>query len=812
VNENSKFTYSRVEMDIQMRFDPLPGLTPEILSTRLRDFGQGFLGPLARTMDRMETLDDTIQCVAPKRKTGLAKYNYQILTVPNLPYGKKREAEQHKATLEYFYNNLTCTSAVEQNAVRGFSYLVETMLDAIGKKYSVHNIIWKPSDDGISADFVHGPLWFFENRTGKLRFLETNAAWNGVDIDPSEWLVTVGQGLMQACAVAWMFIRLPLRDWLIFSQDYSRHPVEGITDAAQGTPEWNDVEAAVKAYAAGLKVVHNRSAEFKVGDAITGTGDMPYPALVERMSRAIVALWRGADLGTMSAGDGEGQGASLQGEETYNLECSDGKLVSETLNAQVDKRVIGYVHGPDTKPLAYLQIVIPPKQNIQQDILIDSFLRDSGASLGEEEALERYGRSAADEGEKILGKKPADKKPPVIEAANEKSAPDDPNEKLVRAALDQAFAIIPKWLAPLQPFFSDLERNVQSLGTTDDILTYLEGKVALLPTLLPQMDYQSLATILEAAMGSSVLTGLENSLQQTDAVNELSFAAPTSLTDAIELLDAKTPVGSILRSRDWLRVPLALRQRAQFSAGVESIKVLQRIQDSLSAAINLEREAQRADGTSPGIYKMDRQKFIADIRELAMREGLLPIEDEKIGTLQDITSEIRLDLIFRTQMGMAQGFAFWKRGMNTDILDGWPAQEFVRIRAVRVPRDWDPRWIDAAQAVGDEGALYVFQKWGLMVALKTSEIWTALSVFGTPWAPFDFNSGKGLAERDREAAVKLGLIGPDQLLEPIDKSFNERLQESAKNLSQRSKDALATLFGDQIEFVDDLVKWKGVIE
>jgi hypothetical protein len=59
---------------------------------------------------------------------------------------------------------------------------------------------------------------------------------------------------------------------------------------------------------------------------------------------------------------------------------------------------------------------------------------------------------------------------------------------------------------------------------------------------------------------------------------------------------------------------------------------------------------------------MDRKKFITQIRELAINEGLIPEDDALEGTLQDITSEVRLDLIFRTQMQQARGYAFWKRG------------------------------------------------------------------------------------------------------------------------------------------------------
>jgi hypothetical protein len=281
------------------------------------------------------------------------------------------------------------------------------------------------------------------------------------------------------------------------------------------------------------------------------------------------------------------------------------------------------------------------------------------------------------------------------------------------------------------------------------------------------------------------------------------FANPTPLRDAVGQLSAKTPIGSILRTAEWQQMPLALRQRAQFSAGVESVRVLQRIQDSLKDAIsNARNETSVNPDRAVGTFKMDRQKFITEIRELAIKEGLIPADDALEGTLQDITSEARLDLIFRTQMQQARGFAYWKRGQKKNILDAFPAQELIRVEPRKEPRDWQVRWVEAGGEFHDSR----------MVALKTDPIWTRISRFGTPWPPFDFNSGMGLREIDRDEAVRLGVMteesGPDgPEVAPVDEDFNSDLEASVKDLNPEFKDALKTLFGDQIEVSGEKVRW-----
>ncbi|MHB9008159.1 MAG: hypothetical protein ACYDC1_14630, partial [Limisphaerales bacterium] len=130
----------------------------------------------------------------------------------------------------------------------------------------------------------------------------------------------------------------------------------------------------------------------------------------------------------------------------------------------------------------------------------------------------------------------------------------------------------------------------------------------------------------------------------------------------------------------------------------------------------------------------------------------------------DINARWRLELIYDFQTTDAMEFGRWKMGQDPEVLGAFPAQEFLRIEARRVRReDWPARWVLAAQRSGDQAALAVQRSTGRMVALKGSGIWRALSIFGRPWPPFDWGSGMGLEEINRERAEALGLGGRSPL-------------------------------------------------
>jgi hypothetical protein len=275
----------------------------------------------------------------------------------------------------------------------------------------------------------------------------------------------------------------------------------------------------------------------------------------------------------------------------------------------------------------------------------------------------------------------------------------------------------------------------------------------------------------------------------------IDLNSPTPLPEAVGQLSAKTPVGSVLRSAQWAEMPLALRQRAQFSAAVEDLRWLANVQDKLNKAISLQRE-RLANGNEAFV---DRSSFIADMRKLADTFDLPQADPQLVGSLQDIRSSARLGMIFDIQTGQANGYAQWKMDQDPDVLDAFPAQELVRMANRRVPRRWRDRWI------AEGGKIFG----GRMIALKTDRIWRGISRFRTPWPPFDFRSGMGVEDVSQDEAETLGLLKPDEEVLPIIEDFNAELKASVRDLPPDFQDSVKNLFGDQVRIANGEAAWRG---
>ncbi|MDR1433091.1 MAG: DUF935 domain-containing protein [Puniceicoccales bacterium] len=408
----SQISQIRVKNSMRTRFSPIGTLTPESLTRALDSFSAGYLRGAALLWDAIERRDDVILGVASKRKKSIARLNWEVLSMDNSDL-----AREQKLALEHFYNNLSTTSACDGNESGGVALLVRQMMDAIGKKYAVHEIIFEPheisNDEKLSqfpllsrtapsalltATFRFVPLWFFENRDGKLKFLADEGASSGIQLEPGAWLVTTGDGLMEACSIAYIFKHLPMRDWLVYCGRNAMPGVKGVTDAIPNTEQWNAARDAVEDFGAEFHALMSRGTDIEAID-ISTRGELPYPALVDRMDRAIAALWRGSDLATLSRQNGAG--ASLQADETSILETDDAGMISETLNNQVDRFVIKYLFGA-VPVKAYIKFIPNARRNVKEELSPYVELHKMGVPISINDIREKFNLATPDDGERIL--------------------------------------------------------------------------------------------------------------------------------------------------------------------------------------------------------------------------------------------------------------------------------------------------------------------------------------------------------------------------------------------------------------------------
>jgi hypothetical protein len=249
------------------------------------------------------------------------------------------------------------------------------------------------------------------------------------------------------------------------------------------------------------------------------------------------------------------------------------------------------------------------------------------------------------------------------------------------------------------------------------------------------------------------------------------FDAPVTIDAALAHQHAKAVLPTTLSSSDLQQQLTAdVRRQSFFSARTtqagyldEAHKMIQNLVSGDTVADPATGELRprgAGEGFNPSLVRTRMQNFLKDL-------GYTPDTGTE-GTLTDLSSDKRVDLIIDTQTKMAQGYARHEAAQDPDVLADFPADEMYRQRASKKPRDWDITWNTARESLGSATtASLATSPNGPFVALKNDPIWTAISRFGNPYPPFDYSSGMWVRDADDALAARLGVVpSPSSLNAP----------------------------------------------
>jgi hypothetical protein len=261
------------------------------------------------------------------------------------------------------------------------------------------------------------------------------------------------------------------------------------------------------------------------------------------------------------------------------------------------------------------------------------------------------------------------------------------------------------------------------------------------------------------------------------------FPEPLPFREAVESRTVRQLLPTDFRTRLLREIPAELRERAMVSAGVTNMEFLQEASDAID---------RMQDG------KSDRATQRAGLKQLLTRLEYKPVQGEE-GTLTDLSSDRRLNLILDTNLQMAQGYGNWAQGQQPQILDQWPAQELIRVRDSEQPRNWAERWREA-------GGTFYGER---MIAKKNDPIWVRISAFDLPYPPFDFNSGMDVQDIDRDEAIDLGVITAAEEIRPQSRDFNTDIAATPEVRSAALKEALGESLSGIAEFIGGVLRFVG---
>ncbi|MFZ2276296.1 MAG: hypothetical protein WAW39_00800 [Prosthecobacter sp.] len=232
----------------------------------------------------------------------------------------------------------------------------------------------------------------------------------------------------------------------------------------------------------------------------------------------------------------------------------------------------------------------------------------------------------------------------------------------------------------------------------------------------------------------------------------VKLAISDAITQAMRLARERSLLPTAMSSAEIQEMTQRLKERVFFSARTANLQYLQELKKLVDRAVKGE-----------GINN-DLAQLRIEARRMLVKLGYNPeqgfpgdaelgIPPAAAGSLRDLSSGKRLNLIMDTQVQLARGLGMKLRGSMR--ADRYPAWELVRLMKFtsQHQREWHKRWETAADNVNWEAVSRKAFTEGHMLALKGSPIWAALGssalfadALNTDHAPFAFNSGMGWRE------------------------------------------------------------------
>lgn len=212
----------------------------------------------------------------------------------------------------------------------------------------------------------------------------------------------------------------------------------------------------------------------------------------------------------------------------------------------------------------------------------------------------------------------------------------------------------------------------------------------------------------------------------------------------------------------WQQVAPAIRQRSFFSATVQSAKVLTSWREMLLDYLaDATETVTTPDGEQVTAYKeTSLAKFREKAATFAVKEGIATPEDFKNDKITNVVGLSRLQLVYNTNTFQSKELAWWRQRISDpDYVNRYPAASFERSPGGN-SEDFRPLH------VANEGAIRRWDDFDFWLEMNSEDI----GGFGVPWGPWGFNSYMRQVPVSRKKAEALGLVRPDEKIQPPDVS------------------------------------------
>ncbi|MCK4911806.1 MAG: DUF935 domain-containing protein [Thermodesulfovibrionales bacterium] len=381
---------------------PSRGLTPEALSAIFMEADQGDVARQCELYGEMEEKDAHLGAVLATRKLAVAGLDWLVAPAS--------EDGEHREVAEFVTDVL--------NGIPNWDEAVMDMLDAVGKGFSVLELIWELSGGKAliselrwraQQEFTFAASASSANSNGAVlrqpRILTQDEPVRGEELISGKFIVHSSKGrsgersragVLRPCAWMYVFKHYTLKDWLLFCERYAQPMRVGKFAPGTSEAERQVLRDAVFNMGTDAAAVISESTVIELLDAgQKGTAEI-YESLASYCDRAISKAVLGQTLTTEHS---SGSYAAAKVHETVrrDLTEADASALARTITSQVITPLVRYNFGPET---AVPQFRFEHKGTEDLKVLAETLktLGEMGVSIPASYVRERFGIPAEDEG------------------------------------------------------------------------------------------------------------------------------------------------------------------------------------------------------------------------------------------------------------------------------------------------------------------------------------------------------------------------------------------------------------------------------
>lgn len=376
---------------------PAQGLTPTRLAQILRAAETGSATAYLELAEEMEEKDLHYLSVLGTRKRQVSQLPINVEAASDSP-----EDEADAQLVRDWLKRLTLQTELFD------------ILDAVGKGYSVTEIVWKMDASVWLPEKLkwRDPRFFeFDQLTGEEILLKGD---DGVPapLHPYKYIVHVAPaksglpirgGLARAAAWGYLFKNYTIKDWMAFLEVYGLPLRVGKYQPGTTEADIRKLEQAVSQIGsdAGAVVPSTMMLEFITNGGGTASADMferKAKYVDDQLSKAVLGQTSSAD--AKSGGIGTGQ-ADLHGEVRHDIETADATLLSATLTRDLCVPMVMFNRG-QRKSYPLILVGRPDAVDVKQALESMSKGVDWGVPIAVSTFRKNTGIEEPKEGEELL--------------------------------------------------------------------------------------------------------------------------------------------------------------------------------------------------------------------------------------------------------------------------------------------------------------------------------------------------------------------------------------------------------------------------